>query len=91
MEAPRLPSIFRQNHAKQFEFRPRYYDARKERLEKMKMKYAGGEGPMNAENFRTNLGSKWRESRKRGSAGSNVRLVVIMGILFLITYLILFN
>jgi len=40
MEAPRLPSLFKNRRAKSFEFQPRYYSERKERLENLQKQYA---------------------------------------------------
>lgn len=93
MEAPRLPSIFRQSRNKSFDFKPRYYDERKERMEELKRKYEGGgeDRQKTSSAFRGSMSSQWHQSRKRGSTGSSIRLVAIMAILFLITYLILFR
>ena len=35
MQTPKLPSFFKANHPKKFNFIPRYYDAEKERKEEL--------------------------------------------------------
>lgn len=89
MEAPKLPSFFKQNTHRGFEFKPRYYDERKERLEELKKKYEGNRVPVSSDKFREKINAKWRAERSRGRNASNLRLVVITGILFLLTYLII--
>ena len=93
MQAPRLPSVFKQNRAKRFEFNPRFYDERKERIEELKKKYAS-EGK-STEGIRTiqrgSLKSDWRSGDTRAEkVGSSNRLLLIIVIaLFALTYLIL--
>lgn len=92
MEAPKLPSIFKQNQPRAFGYRPRYYDARKERLEEMKKKYSSTEADEQAEGreaLRVKLREEWRGHRAKASSASNVRLIVILGFLFLIAYYLL--
>ena len=94
MEAPKLPSFFSQNQHKRFDYSPRYYDERKERLEEMKKKYqdTDASGKFSSQNMRLRINSEWRQSSsKKGSRGTSLRLVVIIMALFLISYLILFN
>lgn len=94
MEAPKLPSFFKQNQHKRFDYSPRFYDERKERIEEMRKKYGGTESSekFSGDNFRLRMNSEWRNSGSRKkSSGANMRLVVIVLVLFLISYLILFN
>jgi hypothetical protein len=94
MEAPKLPSFFKQNQHKRFDYSPRFYDERKERVEEMRKKYKGigSSDRYSGENFRLRMNSEWRNvgSRKK-SGGANMRLVIIVLVLLLISYLILFN
>jgi hypothetical protein len=94
MEAPKLPSFFKQNQHRRFEYSPRFYDERKERIEEMRKKYGGEESAekFSSTNFRMRMNSEWRNSGSRkGSRGTSLRLVVIVLALFLISYLILFS
>ncbi len=94
MEAPKLPSFFKQNQHKRFEYTPRYYDERKERIEEMRKKYDDQNAGENysSQKLRAKLSSEWRKnSSGKGGRGVNFRLVVIVMALFLISYLILFN
>lgn len=92
MEAPKLPSIFRQNRARGFEFKPRYYDARKERLEEIRKKYqqdkASGKGlssNMKGE-FRARMHDEWRSQRSKMNFNTNLRLIVILVLLSAIAW-----
>lgn len=89
MEAPKLPSIFKSHRAKQFEFKPRYYDARKERIEELKKKYADKEIRRSTISFREKVEGKWRHERSRSVSKSNLRLLLIIAILTFITYKII--
>lgn len=91
MSAPKLPSFFKNKGPKSFDFKPRYYDARKERLEEMK-RNANTEKPVFVtENFRKKARDKWRSERNRSVKNSNFRVVAIVAILFLIAYIIFKN
>lgn len=92
MEAPKLPSLFKQNSAKPFGFKPRYYDARKERLEDMRRKYqedkASGNGlssNMKGE-FRARMHQEWSSHRSKSNFNANLRLILILGLLFAIAW-----
>ena len=94
MEAPRLPSFFKQNQHKRFEYSPRFYDERKERLEEIRKKYSesGEAKKFSSEGFRMRMSSEWRSgSSRKSSRGTNMRLILIVMALILLSYLILFN
>ena len=94
MEAPKLPSFFKQNQHRRFEYSPRFYDERKERIQEMRKKYGGSDTAekFSSQDFRLRMNSEWRQSNSRKSSkGANMRLVIIVMALFLISYLILFN
>ncbi|MDZ7847273.1 MAG: hypothetical protein U5L96_11130 [Owenweeksia sp.] len=67
MEAPKLPSFIRQNQHKRFEFTPRYYDERKERLEEMRKKYRDGsaEEKHSATDMRLRMSTEWAINRAK--------------------------
>ena len=90
MEAPKLPSIFKQNQARGFNFKPLYYDERKERLEKLKKKYENAESStLTHEEFRERIASKWGSERKKATGASNIRLLLIIVVLTFLAYLII--
>lgn len=91
MEAPKLPSIFKHHGPRAFQLKPRYYDERKERIEELKKKYEGKHVPVSTDGFREKINDKWRADRSKGARSSNMRLIVIIAILFLLTYLILLS
>ena len=73
-----------------YNYKPRYYDERKERLEKMKEKYKNKEGQKEAQNgelpkmtmTREQLRSGWQRHKKVSSNRSvNIRLAIIITIL----------
>ena len=68
-----------------FDYKPRYYNERKERIEKLKQKYAGEELEGEISKFRltkNNLKSDWIKNKKHASnRGTTIRLAVIITIL----------
>ncbi len=89
MSAPKLPSYFKHSGPKSFDFKPRYYDARKERLEEMKRNAESGKELFVTENFREKARDKWRTERSRSVNASNIRVFAIVAVLFLVAYLII--
>ena len=68
---------------------PRYYDERKERIEKLKRKYKN-EDESSAE-LRDRLKESWGNRRRPATSSYPFgRLVLIMAVLFFIAYLLLF-
>lgn len=96
MEAPRLPSFFKQNRAKAFDFKPRYYDESKERIEKLRAQYAAEKEferkhNVNPRELEEQLRKEWRSKRNTSVRSSNRTLyLVIIGLLTL-TYFLIFN
>jgi hypothetical protein len=69
-----------------FDYKPRYYDERKERLEKIKKKYKNKEETSedipNITLSKDNLKSEWHRHKKISSSGGvNRRLAIIIAIL----------
>ncbi len=96
LDAPRLPSLFKQRGPKQFNYRPWFYDADKEERERRNRlirseKKGVGSDSEHRMDFRSSLHDKWRESHSgaRQRSRSNLRLIVIIGLLFLIAYYLL--
>ncbi len=96
MEAPKLPSIFKQHRAKHFSFKPRHYDERKERLEKLRAKYQkeasqSAEKKVKRAEIEDRFRSEWQSRRQSSVKSSNrVLLLIITGLLFLTYYIIMY-
>ena len=78
MQAPRIPSFFKTLKAKTFDYKPRYWDKRKEQLEELKK-----EGKKQKGLF---LSKKLSQSAK-GKRTKNLFFIIIG--LFLLSYLLL--
>lgn len=79
MQAPKLPSFFKATNAKEFNFKPRYYDAKKERREQLKK-----EGKATLKFKRTNLKNPAQKGRK-------YRILFLIIILSLLAYKLIIN
>lgn len=82
------------NKHKRFEYTPRFYNERKERLKKMKEAYsdeADGDAVQRRERLRENMHSTWglESAHTKQSRAANIRLVIILALLLLGTYFIL--
>jgi len=97
MEAPKIPRLFgtKTQKPRQFEFRPRYYNEKKEKMEK---RYARIKAELNLENddnkpksqFRSNLRASWEsQSKRRGNKGFNLRIIIYALVLLGLAYYIL--
>ena len=78
MQVPRIPSFFKTPKSKIFDYRPRYYDKRKEQLEQLNKE--------SGKQRRLLFSKKLRKSTK-GKRTKNL-LFIIIG-LFLLSYLLL--
>jgi len=88
MQANRLPSFFKTPAHRRFSFSPRYYDERKEAMEQRIAPYAGSD-PARAAKDR--IRATFRDRRRTARAGrrvSNVRLMVIILVLAVLSILI---
>ena len=76
MQTPRLPSMFRSPSIRRFQFSARYYSERKERLDQLK------EGK--------SVGIKFTSSNNLGiNKGRTIRLISVIIILVIVSYIIL--
>jgi len=91
MEAPKLPSFIKQNRHKSFDFKPRYYSERQERLQVVKRKYEREKDQKDAtgENLRASISTTWQDSRQTKVNSSNRMLLLIIIALLGITYYII--
>ncbi len=90
-----IGSFFKTRKNKTFNFQPRFYDERKEEMEK---RYAQKKAELNQKDsssisYQRNFKEQWRTNKKTSnfSKKSNLRLVVILVILFAIAYYILYK
>tara|TARA_R110002072_G_scaffold39108_7_gene112646 strand:+ start:1085 stop:1360 length:276 start_codon:yes stop_codon:yes gene_type:complete len=91
MEAPKLPTIFKNQGSRGFDYQPMYYDAEKERRDELVRRFEGKDAERTKESFRTKMASDWG-SRRGGQIGnSNYRVLAIVAGLLIITYFILLN
>ncbi len=79
MPAPKLPSFFKSVAVKEFKFKPRYYDAQKERIAQLKKE---GKSPLKFK--RNNLKHPAQKGRAR-------RIIFLIIILSLLAYNLLMN
>jgi hypothetical protein len=82
------------NKAKRFDYTPRYYDERKERIEKIKKAHAnkGNEDSIERQSrMRDEIQTNWsvNSSYSKQSKAANIRLIVILILLLVGTYFIL--
>lgn len=83
MQAPKLPSFFKTARHRQFDYKSRHYDARKEDLEKR---------VKSAENGNSNLdfSKNWQQSKRSKEINySNKRIILIVFILLLFSFALL--
>lgn len=77
----KIPSFMKINQHTRFEFTPRYYDERKERLESIKAKYSGNSSE---EEFQERIKGSFKQSAKTNTkkgSKTNTRLIMIIAIL----------
>ena len=79
MQAPKTPSFFKTTNAKTFSFKPRYYDANKERIELLK------------KGHKSNLKFKRNHLGNTKQKGRNSRVVFLIIALSLLAYKLIIN
>ena len=77
MQVPKLPSFFKTPRIKSFNFKPRYYDERKEALKQLKKQ------------GKRTKGKFFKRKTKARNLNRSKRLVIILIALFLLFYLLL--
>ena len=90
-----LPSFFKINKNRRFNFIPRYYDPQKENLEKRIKSIEQEMGVKEGEAYRPSIRKGQMTNyfnRKKGKAQkqSNIRLIIILLVLFLVSYFLFF-
>ncbi len=98
MKAPKLPTFIKQKKPNRFEFRPRYYDAKKEKMQERRERIAAElgltEGKRLSENetlFRSRLRESWQRSsqRARQTHQASLRTIIIFIMLLITAWLLL--
>jgi hypothetical protein len=97
MIAPKLPSFFKSNAHRQFEFKSRYYDAEEEDRKRRyasiarEVSHAPAAETFDKEVFRGNLKEEWKRTEHKPvlKSFSMIRLVLIVALLLYISYTIL--
>ena len=85
-----LKSLFRQEKNRTYDYQPRYYNERKERLENLEKKYHGNQAQKEEYTMdRRALRAAWNLDKKKSERSFNTRFIKIAVILFTITYIIL--
>ncbi len=85
-----LKSLFRQEKNKTYNYQPRYFDERKERLENLDKKYHGDEKEKESYSIdRRALRAAWNLENHKSERKFNTRFIKIAVVLFTITYIIL--
>lgn len=88
--------LFKQPKPKRFDFKPRFYNERKEqlnaRIEAVKKELQMETGPSSAGAMRSRMQTAWREgSGDRSRRRSNKMVFLIAGLLAIIAYLLLYR
>jgi len=83
----RLPTLFKQNSNKRYNYTPRYYNERKERLDNLKKKHGLIEDDDSKGHRRQSFRDDWKQNSKLSSdRDTRLRLMVIIAFLLLATY-----
>lgn len=86
----KLRVLFKQERNKSFNYKPRYYDERKEKLDAIKKKYEPEEGDNFKTRKRTSFRDDWKTQRKALNDGnSRVRFLVILAFLLMFAFIAL--
>lgn len=86
-----IGSFIKQNKNKKYNYTPRYYDERKERLNNLKIKHGLIEDESDGKSYRrTNFRDDWKQNSKiQSNNNGRLRLLVIFIFLLMASYVIL--
>lgn len=92
MNAPKIPSLFKTPRHKQFEFKPRYYNEAKERInerrEQLKKEgWASDDEKIGLIKYRINQKFQ-RQQYRQGIKQSNIRIILVIVLILLVLYYI---
>jgi len=83
-----IGNIFKQRSHYVFNYKPRYYDPRKERIEALKKKY--DDEKQNAESINktpVNFREAWKNNKKKSNNNATLRVALIITILVFLVYI----
>ncbi|MEX2595636.1 MAG: hypothetical protein WEC59_01810 [Salibacteraceae bacterium] len=88
--------LFKQPQPRRFNFKPRFYDERKERLnarvEAIQKEVKANKGASSENALRNRMNSAWRSNERANTVKrSNRSVFMIAGLLVVIAYLLFFN
>ncbi|NQW37555.1 MAG: hypothetical protein HQ471_11165 [Flavobacteriales bacterium] len=81
-----LGNFFKQRSHYVYNYKPRFYNARKERLEAVKNKYKDVETEETAVKMATNFREAWKKSKKASSNNANLKTAFIIAVLVFMVY-----
>lgn len=84
-----IGSLFKRNKNKTYNYTPRYYDERKERLDNLKKKHGLIEDESGEKGYRTtNFRDQWKQNSKaQSNRNTRLRLFVILIFLLMAAYI----
>lgn len=88
MEAPKIPSFFRERKPIRFDFEPRYYNAKKEQMEKREKLLENSNKAITQEKFGSNLRANWQKENRQSKSNKkiNVKILLYVITLSILTY-----
>ena len=97
MQAPKIPSFFKAKKPNQFEYQPRYYSERKEKMDerykRIQRELDAEKGKTsdteNREEFKSNLRHSWEAGRRTRTKKLNIRIVFYVLFLLAVAYYLL--
>ncbi|MFO8087740.1 MAG: hypothetical protein R6T91_08060 [Bacteroidales bacterium] len=84
---------FKRPNPKQFEYKPLYYDPRKEELEQVIEQYENPEEARKVEKIRERIEKRWdiHRNHKGKNKTSNITLLLYLLVIFAIVYVLFFS
>lgn len=84
-----IGNLFKQRAHYVFNYTPRFYNERKERLDAIKKKYEATELPNSELKTPINYRESWKKNKVTPNSSANLRIAIIICILVLLSYIYL--
>ncbi len=84
-----IGNLFKQRAHYVFNYTPRFYNERKERLDAIKKKYEATEKPNSELKTPINYRESWKKNKVIPNSSTNLRIAIIICILVLLSYIYL--
>ncbi|MCF6213871.1 MAG: hypothetical protein L3J45_07600 [Flavobacteriaceae bacterium] len=81
-----MANLFKQKAHYVFNYKPRFYDARKERLEALEKKYSKEKKENAGKSTSTNFREAWKKSKAPSRNNANIKTAMIIVILVFLVY-----